>query len=433
MAIDPPAIGRETALSAAQRIPWRQTDRIAAPAPVAYAANMPRPRLRRLSVLLAASLSVGLTASQVACATGIEGLARKGVKGGIEGGLEGTLEALNDPHNKQLLKQILQDPDIKNAAHDLTEALTGGALDGLTEEDRMKRVRDLSDAYIRTVSSAVGKALNEDISPAMTRTVESVVGGAVASALRPENKALARSFVDGLTRSTISAFTQSTGQGLRDDLGPALNKVIAQDLGPALQQVLQDNLGPALNKVITQDLKPAMADALSGVNGPVVGAMAREVTRQIVLGANDGMAELGINLAPNSRNGGLGVLGWLAIILGLVTAILGILLARTILTRRALTQERMRSEKMLLNVLHTIQTGDDDNPANMRDLDMIMARARQYDPELDTNDAYLASILAKARLPPRSAPAARRPVPSGPVTASSDIGSSRSGANRPRV
>ena len=63
-----------------------------------------------------------------------------------------------------------------------------------------------------------------------------------------------------------------------------------------------------------------------------------------------------------------------------------------------------------------------------------MARARQYDPELDTNDTYLASILAKARLPPRSAPAARRPVPTGPMPSSSpDIGSSRSGTNRPRV
>ena len=359
------------------------------------------------------ALTVGLGASQVACATGIEGLARKGVKGGIEGGLEGTLEALNDPHNKQLLRQILQDPDIKDAAHDLTEALTGGALDGLTDDERMKRVRELSDAYIRTVSAAVGKALNEDISPAVTRTVESIVGGAVASALRPENKQLARSFVDGLTRTTVTALTQSTGQGLRDDLGPALNKVIAQDLGPALQQVLQDNLGPALNKVIKEDLKPAIDEALSGVSAPMVGAAAREVTRQIILGANDGMADLGIALAPSSRAGGLGILGWLSIVLGLIAVILGILLTRTILTRRALTQERIRSERMLLNVLHTIQSGDDDNPQNLRDLDALIARARQYDPELDTNDAYLANILARARLPPRTAPAARRPVPGG--------------------
>jgi len=347
------------------------------------------PRRRRLAV----SLALGLAASQLACATGAERL----VRSGVEGGVEGTLKALNDPKNQQLLKQLLHDPDIQQAAHDLTEAITGGALDGLTEEQRMRRVREASDAYIRTVSAAVGKALNEDITPAMTRTVESVVGGAVAAALRPENKERARSFIDGVTRSLVTAATSSAAQGLRDDLGPALNKVIAEDLGPALQQMIQDNLGPALRKVIAEDLKPAMQEALGGVDGGAVAGMTRELTKQIVLGVNDGMSELGLSLSPNDKNGGLGMLGWLAIVLGLVAAILTILLVRTILTRRALTQERQRSERMLLDVLHAIQSGEEGD--NLRDLDTIITRARGYDPELDTNDAYLASILARARLP----------------------------------
>lgn len=351
-------------------------------------------------------LTLGLAASQFACATGAERL----VKQGVEGGVEGTLEALNDPRNKQLLRQLLQDPDIREAAHDLTEAITGGALDGLTDDERMQHVRDASDAYIRTVAASVGKAMNEDLSPAMTRTVESIVGGAVAAALRPENKERARSFIDGVTRSLIVAATDSAATGLRDDLGPALNKVIAQDLGPALQQLIQDNLGPALRKVIAEDLKPAMQDALGGVDGGAVAGMTRELTKQIVLGVNDGMSELGLSMSPNDKNSGLGVLGWLAIVLGFVAAILVILLVRTVLTRRALTQERERSERMLLNVLYTIQSGDkDDDAGGMRDLDSIIARARGYDPGLDTNDAYLASILARARLP-RANPPKKQPL-----------------------
>ena len=355
---------------------------------------------------LAATLVLGLATSQFACATGAERL----VKGGIQGGLEGTLEALNEPRNKQLLKQLLHDPEIQGAAHDLTEAITGGALDGLTDDERMQHVREASDAYIRTVSAAVGKALNEDITPSVTRTVESVVGGAVAAALRPENKERARSFIDGVTRSLVTAATGSAGQGLRDDLGPALNKVIAQDLGPAMQQMIQDNLGPALRKVIADDLKPAMQDALGGVNGDAVAGMTRELTKQIVLGVNDGMSELGMSMSPNDRNGGLGIFGWMAILLAAIAAILGIFLVRTILTRRALTQERQRSERMLLNVLYTLQNGDStDNASNARDLDSIIARARGYDPELDTNDAYLANILARARLP-----RARQPTTTAP-------------------
>ena len=208
-----------------------------------------------------------------------------------------------------------------------------------------------------------------------------------------------------MTRGLVTAATDSAAQGLREDLGPALNKVIAEDLGPALQQMIQDNLGPALRKVIAEDLKPALQGAL-GVDNAAVAGMTRELTKQIVLGVNDGMSELGLSLSPNDKNAGLGLLGWLAIVLGAIAAILGILLVRTILTRRALTQERQRSERMLLNVLYTIQAGEEGD--NVRDLDTIIARARGYDPGLDTNDAYLANILARARLP-RDAKSTKKP------------------------
>jgi hypothetical protein len=359
---------------------------------------MTRPAFSRL--LAALALGLGLVVSQTA---GADGAAHRIVKKGVEGGVEGTLESLNDPYNKKLLKQLLQDPEIKKAAHDLTAAITGGALDGMTEEARMKRVRDISDAYIRTVSASVGKALKEDISPAVTKTVEDVVSRAVSAALRPENKRLARNFVDGVTRSTITAFTQSTAQGLRDDLGPALNKVIAEDLGPAVKKVIEQDLGPAMGKMIRDDLQPAMANALGGESGTMIGALVREITKEAVLGANDGMTELGISLDRNDKPAGIGIFGWMAIVLGLVVAILGILLTRTILTRRSLEQERARSERMLLNVLRTIQYTDTDDPTRPPDLDALLARARMQDNDFDPNhETWVAGLLARARVPSKA-------------------------------
>ena len=350
---------------------------------------MSRPRPRRL----AATLVLGLAFSQFACASG----AQKLVKGSVEGGLEGTLEALNDPHNKKLLKQLLQDKDIKDAAHDLTEAITGGALEGMTEPQRQAELRDATDKFIRTVADSVGKALDEDISPAVTKTVESVVGGAIASALRPENKRLASSFVDGVTRSTITAFTQSTARGMRDDLGPAMNKVIAEDLGPAMKRLIEEDLGPALNKVITKDLKPAMEEALGGANGDMIGALSRHITKEIVLGVNDGMKELGISLNPREGQGGLGILGYAAIFLALIAVILGILLARIILTRRSLEQERARSERMLLNVLRSIHVEGQGQPI---DVDALVARARSQDGTSDAqHESWVASLLTRAKSP----------------------------------
>ena len=353
-------------------------------------------------------LALGLAASLLACATGAERL----VKQGVEGGVAGTLEALNDPHNKQLLRQLLQDADIRDAAHDLTEAITGGALDGLTEEERMRRVREASDAYVRTVAASVGKALNEDVTPALTRTVESVVGGAVAAALRPENARLARSFVDGVTRSTITAFMQSTAQGLRDDLGPALNLVLERDLGPGLQRVIEDNVGPALRKVIERDLQPMIEAALGGEEGGAAGMFARDLTRQIVLGANDGMSELGISLSPNSKDG-IGVFGWIPIVLAGLLLLLSVLLVRMFMTRRAITQDRARSEEMLVNILRAIKSSDE--PGAVPDFNTVIARARQHIPNLAGNEAYLATIITRAQLPapllpsaPAASPAPRK-------------------------
>ena len=357
----------------------------------------PRPLRRRVGASL---LLVTLAASPLACATGTERL----VNSGVQGGLSGTLEALNDPHNRELLKKLLQNDDIKDAAHDLTEAITGGALDGVTEAERMKRIREASDQYIRTISDAVGKALDEDISPAVTRGVGDVVGGTVAAALRPENRQLAGAFVDNVTRSTISAFMQSTSKGLRDDLGPALNKVLEQDLGPGLQRVIEDNLGPALRTVVERDLQPMVTAALGGEDGGGSGVFARALTRQIVLGVNDGMSELGISLSPNSKNG-MGLLGWIPIVLGVLLLLATVAVVRLVMTRRAIAADRARSEEMLVNILRAIKTGDDDgDPATPPEFNAVIARARQHMPSLAGHESYLATVITRAQLPTNAGP-----------------------------
>lgn len=347
------------------------------------------------------SLALGL-ACATGCAHGTENLVRSGMAGGVGG----SLEALNDPHNKALLLRLLQDPDIKAAAHDLTAALTGGALDGLSDAERMARVREASDEYIRTIAAAVGGALDEDISPAVTRAVTDVVGGAVAGALRPANIKRAEELVDGVTRTTITAFTQSTARGLREDLGPALNKVIADDLGPALQKVVEVNIGPALRKVIKDDLGPAMMAVLDGEDGGASGSFARALTKQIVLGVNDGMSELGISPSPNAKDGGGGISWWL-IALGVLLGLVMLLLTRMYFVRQAHARDRARSEEMLVNILRAVKSPESGATEAAVNLDTVIARVRQTMPELDHDTSYLATIVGRAQLPAREVTAKR--------------------------
>ena len=353
---------------------------------------------------LITTLALGLFAGPLACAHGTKNLVNSGVQGGVAGGLE----AISDPKNKEMLVRLLQDADIKQAAHDLVAALTGGALDGLTDEQRQAKIREASDAYIRTISAATSEALDKEISPALTRAVEDVLGGAIASALRPSNRRLAESMVDGVTRSTVLAFTQSTAQGLRDDLGPALTKVLDEDLGPALQRVVEQNLGPAVRNVIAEDLQPALQAALGGEDGGEAGTFARALTKQIVLGVNDGMSELGISPSPNGKDG-LGIANWLLIVLGFLLLLASLLLVRGFVARRVLAQDRARSEAMLVDIMRAIKTGETDAPGVLPDLDAVLERVYQHMPELQAENSYLAAIVGKATLPTRRpAPAPKR-------------------------
>lgn len=355
---------------------------------------------------LAQCLALGLATSQFAClGAGTDRIVRTAVPAGIEE----TLRALNDPDNQALMKRLAQSPELRKAAHDFTEAVTSGALDGLTEPARHAKIRELSEAYVRTMSAALGKALDEHISPAATRTVESITSGALAAAVNPENKRLTASFVDGVARSAMNALLQSTARGLRNDLGPALGKVIADDLSPALKKMIADDLGPALKKVIADDLKPAVNDLLGPQTHAEISGLVRQITKDVVLGANDGMSELGVSLSPNLGKDGLGIFGWLALVLGLIVMTLVLWLVRTIYIRRSLEQERARSEHMLLNILRTIQHTDTDDPTRKPDLDALIARARINDEPDPAHDNWWNNMLTRARIP--GPPAPKPPAP----------------------
>lgn len=326
-----------------------------------------------------------VAASPIACVHGAERLVRGGVEGGIAGGLDG----LNDPRNKELLLRLLRDDDIQRAVGDLAGALSGGMLDGLSDEERQARVREASEAYVRTVAAAVGHALDEELSPALARGVDDVVGAAVQGALRPANRRLAEELVDGVTRSAMHAVTQSTAQGLRDDLGPAM------------QRILEDNLGPALRKVVEEDLQPSLVAAF-GADGGHAGVFARALTRQVVLGFNDGMSELGMSPTPNKKDG-IGVLGWLLIVFGALLLVMTALLIRLFFTRHTLLQDRARSEEMLLNIMRAIEA---DGSGASTDAAGTPERQR---PSGVHDGAYLASILGRAQLLARSdSPAATK-------------------------
>lgn len=318
-----------------------------------------------------------------ATAGGCAGMAERTVRETVPAGIEESLEAAADPDNQELIRRLANDPVLQQAAHDFTEAIVGGALDGLTDEARAQRIRELSDLYLKEIASSAAEALRKELAPAARDAVDTMLAGAVDSARRRQLDAV----IANVTRSAVAGFADGAAEGMREALGPAIHDVLVDELGPALGQVIADDLRPAIQEVLT----PATNAAVAG--------LVQEVAHAAVLGANAGLSDLGIAPTPAAQEGGLGLLGWLAIVLGLVVAALVLILVRAFLTRRNLEQERARSERMLLNVLRTIQYTDSDDPRRPPDLDELLARARVGDPDADPGDPYVAHLLARARSP----------------------------------
>lgn len=374
------------------------------------------PSLRASTV--AAVMVVGLAASPLGCAAGTDRLVRTAVPAGIEA----TLHSFDDPDNQEIVLRLLEDPELRDATEQLVAAVARGAVDGATDAKQARELEALSESYVRTMSATLADVLDEELSPAATRSVQRIVGGAINSAVSSDKTRLTSSFVDGVTRTAVVALMESTGAGLQDDIGPALGAVIRDDVGPALQAMIRDDLRPALH-----DLVDAEANA-------AIGSLVRQLTKDAVLGANDGMSELGMSLSPNEQDG-LGFFGWLTVALGFVATILLIWLVRTILRQRTLEQERLRleqdrarseeerarseadrarseeervrSERRLLAILQTLQSPDD--PAHPPDLDTLIARARMNDDPDPTHEEWWNDILTRAR----AKQAATRPTSPG--------------------
>jgi hypothetical protein len=340
-----------------------------------------------------AALGVALVLGDMSCASGSERLVRRAVPAGIDE----TLKALEDPATRRRIDALLELPEVQAAARELAEQVAAGALDGLTDAQRVAKVQQLSEDYARALTRAVGEGLRADVSPAVAETAERTVEQTLRAALSPSTRQAAASMVEALTRRTVTTLSE----GVRDDLGPATQAALEQNVGPALQRVIEDNLGPALRKAIAQDLGPALGQALGQELAHAAGKMSREISREAVLGAVDALEVVetdprfegfrerfwGRVSATLDRGARVGeIVAW---ILALIVLILVLLLVRSFLSRRQAEAERARTERMLASLLQSLkQRGE-------VPVEQVVEEVCARDPELARSSA-LNELVARA-------------------------------------
>lgn len=328
-------------------------------------------------------------------APGCAGAAAEGItRRAVPAALDESVGFLEDPESQRRIEGLLRDPQVQAAARELTGALVGGAIEGVTDEARQAELRQVSARYIEAVTAAASRALRTDLGPA--------AGAALRSALSPRTRQDLAAFAEQITRTTLDTAAESASRGLQ------------KDLGPAFRAVLEDELGPALRLLIARDLAPALREAMAGEMLPAIGLVSHEVARQIVLGVDAGLEEVRFRdrfatfeVSTWDRiqalvHRGLRVSQIAAWILGLVVIILGVLFGRAILLRRRLDEERLRSERMLLGVLRGLQQGSD-----KPDIEAFFSHLRERNPDL-ADDAFLEELARRVSQPTRKPGRPRR-------------------------
>ncbi|MDC0675935.1 hypothetical protein [Nannocystis radixulma] len=316
---------------------------------------------------------------------GAEGITRKAVPAA----LDESVAFLEDPESQRRIEQLMRDPQVQRAARELSKMLVDGVVAAATDAESQAALREASSRYVEAVAAAAARSLRTDLGPAAAEAARMAVAGMLDSGLSPETRRNAQALVQELTRTTVDGLARAASHGLQEHLGPAMRAVIEDELGPSLRTVLARDIAPTLREVLVDELAPAF------------GVVARETTRQIVLGAHDGLEELRFRRRAGEfevtvfdrldalLNKGIAVSAIAAWVLGAIVLVLSLLFGRAILLRRRLDEERLRSERMLLGVMRGLQQGSD-----KPDIEAFLAHLGERDPTF-ADQTYLDDLARR--------------------------------------
>ena len=168
--------------------------------------------------------------------------------------IEAGLRAMNDPANQARIQQMVSSPEMKAVERELMSGMVDGSLAALTDADRAARIGALTSRYATGMLQGFSRDVAPQIGPAVSEVMRSAMRGAMSEAMKPENQ---------------SGF------------GSAVSGAITRDLGPALQKVISDNLAVGIAEALQKDeVKRAL------------GETAHLLGREMVLGVNEGMTQI---------------------------------------------------------------------------------------------------------------------------------------------
>jgi hypothetical protein len=183
---------------------------------IATSGNQAPWRLRASLLVLAASLTLG-------CAGTIKQAAREAAPAAVKE----TVNEVQKPGTRGDVADILSDPRILEASSALSAAIVEGALNGLTDAERIERLQRLTDAFVTRIGTSMARSLERDIGPRLAATFADAVDRSLERALGSATEERLQAIALAVSRSTM----QGVGEALVDPSGqpsPALRQAFGQ-------------------------------------------------------------------------------------------------------------------------------------------------------------------------------------------------------------
>lgn len=167
------------------------------------------------------------------------------------------VDALSEPELQQRVQHLLNDPQVRAMQQAIVAGLVDGTVATLSDRERTERIGALVTQAVTGMLHGATRELGAGLTDA--------TGSALDAALSPERRRAAEQLVSAVVLATFRA----AAAGLREaELGKQLHKSLREDLAPGLAELLRN-----------EELNQAL------------GATARRLGREMVLGATDGLAQ----------------------------------------------------------------------------------------------------------------------------------------------
>ena len=207
------------------------------------------------------------------CAAPVSQLAAEIPKKATPAAIESGIDTMSDPVTRRRLERILASPEMRDLQRDIVAGLLDGTLTTLTEKEREERIS----AFTTRALTGTLRLLAAEAPPLGAGLTRGAVNGALDAALSP---ARSGKIADQLGLVMGQSVEAAAGAFKKAAVAKEISSAMTDDLGPAMRKTLADNVGPGLAAALqNEDFQRAL------------GTTARTLGRELTLGVTEALAQ----------------------------------------------------------------------------------------------------------------------------------------------